>query len=600
MKHLLTSFLLLMLSVLGHAGSDPGTVSEVYAILVSPRSVTAGDMFHVMITSEKPVAAGEIGADGPLGPLVRLKTRTGGGPPFWFTDTFKADEAGEYHVYLKKAGILLAFKSFRVTTHKEVRRPSRFIWDTERSWGRSMENLYSAWLERLFELAEEGAAWNPLHEVMRDPDNNFLHNHLGLGEDDPGGKKSLVMTPDCADNPFFLRAYFAWKLGLPYGNHECSRGSLKQAPQCARWISNQTPRDAGTTSPQAFQHYLLSIKNSVHSGSARTSFTSETTDLYPIPLERMHLRPGVIFADPYGHTLTVIRWVPQTEKNPGLLLAADAQPDGTIGIRRFWRGSFFFAATSGTGGPGFKAFRPIILENGENRLLGNSEIVSHRDYSNYSLQQKGMDPPSFYDTMERLINPAPLDPAVAFSELHKAVHERLLARVTAVANGEKYMKETNYRIIPLPSGPRIFQATGPWENFSTPSRDLRLLVALDVLLDFPERVMRNPEAFRLPWDKNPAEVKKELQKLHDQWAHEVSITYTASDGKLHTLTLEDIIDRMKALEMGYNPNDCVEIRWGAPAGSTEYGSCQRRTPKNQRNMMIEYRAWFQRRIIPIR
>ena len=64
-------------------------------------------------------------------------------------------------------------------------------------------------------------------------------------------------------------------------------------------------------------------------------------------------------------------------------------------------------------------------------------------------------------------------------------------------------------------------------------------------------------------------------------------------------TLEDIINRMEALEMGYNPNDCVEIRWGTPEGSEEYDSCQRRAPKDQRSKMIKYRTWFQRRIIPV-
>jgi hypothetical protein len=597
MKHPLASFLCLMLPLLCHAGSNLGASPEAHAILVSPMSVTAGSMFHVMVTSEKHVAGGEIGAASPLGPLTLLKSRSGGGPPFWFTAAFNADQAGEYHVHIKKGGTLLAFKSFRVTVQKKSRKPDRFIWNTERSWDRSMENLYSAWLERLFMQAEEGATWNPLHEVMRDPEKNILHNHLGLGEDDKGGKNPLIMTPDCADNPSFLRAYFAWKLGLPHGFHECSRGSPRQPPQCDRWDSNQMPYKPGTTFLQAFQSYLLAIKDSVHSGSARTSFTSETSDFYPIPLARLDLRSGVVFADPYGHTLTVVRWIPQTEKNPGLLLAVDAQPDGTIGIKRFWRGSFFFSANNGGGEPGFKAHRPIILENGENRLLGNSEIASHGDYDNYALDQKGMDPSIFYDTMERLINPAPLDPIEAFSELHKAVHERLLSRVTAVANGERHMKDTNYRIVPMPSGPQIFQTTGPWEDFSSPSRDLRLLVALDVLLDFPERVMRNPKSFRLPSDKKPADVKKELQKLQGQWAHEISIAYTASDGDEKTLTLGDIINRMEALEMGYNPNDCVEIRWGTPEGSVEYDSCQRRAPKDQRSKMIKYRTWFQRRII---
>lgn len=596
----LASLLILSLPTIPHALDISGAPSTTYALLLSPRSVSVGRTFHVMIASEKNISDAEVSLNGPQGPLVPQDVHTGGGPPFWFTATFRADRVGEYQVFFRKAEVIHIFKSFKVTAQEESRDPSEFIWESEQSWDRCMENLYAAWLERLFADAKEGDSWNPLHEITRDPDKNILHNHLGLGEDDQDGKGTLDMNPDCADNPFFLRAYFAWKLGLPFGHHACDRGRVGRPPQCARWVSNQTLRKPETASLQAFQKHLLSIKNRIHSGSARTSFTSETTDLYPIPLEKGRLRPGIVFADPYGHTLTIIRWIFQTEENPGLLLAVDAQPDGTIGVKRFWRGSFFFTTSEVIGEPGFKAFRPIVLENGKNRLLRNSEISSSREYSNFSLEQRGMVPRVFFDTMDRIINPAPLDPVKAFSELHKAVHERLLTRAVAVSNGEKYMKATNYRVVPMPSGSEIFQTTGPWMAFSTPSRDLRLLVALDVLLDFPDKVMRNPEAFRLTQDEKTTEVKENLQKLHVQWARQFSVTYTRSDGTEQELTLEDVIKRMEALEVAYNPNDCTEIRWGATEGSVEYSTCQRRAPEDQRNKMIRYRSWFQRRIIPVR
>jgi len=98
-----------------------------------------------------------------------------------------------------------------------------------KGWSRTEESLYSAWIEALFAGADERSSWKALHEVMRDPARNLLYNYLGLGEDEASGPNALVMTPDCADNPFFLRAYFAWKLGLPFGFHETSWGSLESA-----------------------------------------------------------------------------------------------------------------------------------------------------------------------------------------------------------------------------------------------------------------------------------------------------------------------------------------------------------------------------------
>jgi len=42
----------------------------------------------------------------------------------------------------------------------------------------------------------------------------------------------------------------------------------------------------------------------------------------------------------------------------------------------------------------------------------------------------------------------------------------------------------------------IFQAGGQWEDFSTPNRDLRLLIAMDAVLGFPEKVASSPDDFK--------------------------------------------------------------------------------------------------------
>jgi hypothetical protein len=44
--------------------------------------------------------------------------------------------------------------------------------------------------------------------------------------------------------------------------------------------------------------------------------------------------------------------------------------------------------------------------------------------------------------------------------------------------------------------------------------------------------------------------------------------------------------------MAYNPNDCIEERWGAAEGTPDHASCHRHAPADQRARMAEYRAWF--------
>ena len=152
----------------------------------------------------------------------------------------------------------------------------------------------------------------------------------------------------------------------------------------------------------------------------------------------------------------------------------------------------------------------------------------------------------------------------------------------------------------MPNGAAIFETTGAWEDFATPSRDLRLLIALDVVRAFPERVARRPERYAMPTGKSVADVKAELESVLASELAARKFSYPRSDGSAWTLALKDVIDRASDLEMAYNVNDCVELRWGAPDKSDEASTCKRQAPPAQRAKMTEYRAWFHERRRPPR
>jgi hypothetical protein len=129
---------------------------------------------------------------------------------------------------------------------------------------------------------------------------------------------------------------------------------------------------------------------------------------------------------------------------------------------------------------------------------------------------------------------------------------------------------------------------------------MRLFIALDVLTDFPDKVMRNPEDFANPSSIEQVDLKAELENLHREWAEEITITYTRSNGEPQELALADILNRRGKLEVAYNPNDGVEVRWGAAEGSEEIASCERNAPAGQRQRMEAYRRWFKERSFPLR
>ena len=469
--------------------------------------------------------------------------------------------------------------------------------------------------------------------MLRDQSRNALYNHLGLNED----KSNITIRPDCADLPYFLRAYFAFKMGLPFGYSKCTRGDGGEPPKCFEWFNIQRVEErpppepktaahgvldmfgqqaphppmpvamkpvAGPPKPQGlvpgFSRYLPVVADGVHSGSARTRLNDDNTDYYPVALNEDVLRPGTLFADPYGHVLVLAKRIAQTGDTAGILFAVDAQPDGTVARKRFWRGNFLFAQDPALGGPGFKRFRPIMREkNGNLHRLNNAEIAKNPQYGNFSLDQAQMSIDDFYDRMDDVMSPSPLDPARAMREAIASLDEQVKARVTSVENGRKYQNSARGDA-EMPDGAAIFETTGAWEDFATPSRDLRLLIAIDVVHRFPERVARRPERYAMPAGKSVADVKAELDGILASELAERKFSYPRSDGSPWTLTLKDVIDRMVDIEMAYNVNDCVELRWGAPERSPEASTCRRHAPSAQRAKMTQYRSWFHERRRPAR
>lgn len=589
----ITLFLVFLFPAQVASGVEQCEAGDSVAVLVSPDLVIAGDPVRVLFASEAPLADVRVSAGSISGACEAVIVAQGGGPPFWVAVNVPSAPQKDFEVRLVSDEIA-ACMAVRPGQWTPRPKPRKGAWPVQRKWERGTENLYSAWLEYLF-LVPEGTFWRPLHQVLRDPARNLLINHLGMGEDDPA--TGLRLEPDCADNPYTLRAYFAWKLGLPFGYSGCDRGGKRRAPSCTTFTSNL---DAGTSRAplKAASRFLRQVAGGVHSASARTRLKDDRTDFYPVALRRNALRPGTIFADPYGHTLMLVRFVPQQAGAPGTLLAVDAQPDGTVAVKRFWRGNFLFVTDGVVGEPGFKAFRPVVQDGGKLRTLTNEEIAAHPDYAFFSLEQQGMSTTDFFDQMDRIINPTPLDPTSAYRQLHEALHEQLLTRVQAVENGELHHRQGGVSPIPMPTGLAVFQTSGPWEDYSTPSRDMRLLIAMDSLLDFPERVVRTPGAFSIPSGTTPDRVRSELLALRNEWWDEYRIEYLRSDGSRFELTLADIFARAEALEIGYNPNDCPEVRWGAPARSGEISTCRRHLPPAQSRLMKQYRSWFHERRRP--
>jgi hypothetical protein len=598
------------------------------AVLSSPFGPWQGAPLRVLFTAEKPIE-GEFALVAPDGSVAAKSAQRRGGPPYFWIAEVASPAAGTWRASLTRAGASgecsTIAREIAVSAQKPPgpRSTAGSVWPIRNTWNRATENLFSAWIEKLFDAPLDAEpSWKGWHEVLRDQSRNLLFNYLGVGED----SVTINLRPDCADFAYFLRAYFAFKLGLPFGYSNCSRSG-----KCYQWFNIDHPEatrppppsEQRTASAQpapesdasavpasvpapkqlgvapSFAQYLRIVGDVVHSGSVRVSGNDDNTDFYTVPLTQQALRPGTVYADPYGHVMMLVRRVPQSSGAAGVLLAVDAEPDGTVARKRFWRGTFLFAHETALGSAGFKHFRPIERgENGALRRLTNAQITKNPDYADFSLDQSRLAIDDFYDRMDEVMSPQPLDPFSAMKETITALEEQVNTRVNAVELGRKYQE--GHGEVSMPDGPAIFATTGAWEDFSTPSRDFRLLIAIDVVRGYPDRVARHPERYAMPSGKSVADVRAELQNVLAAELAARKFSYTRSDGSAWKLALKDVAERAGDFEMAYNPNDCVEVRWGAPANSQEAATCKRHASSPQRAKMTNYRSWFRERHWPAR
>lgn len=508
---------------------------------------------------------------------------------------------GTYTLLVGRKGRGLACQELRVEGSSaevpSVKRPGELVWTVERAWTPAEEALYSGWIREMFAAAPgEELTWSRLDLVTADPRRNLLF--------DPDEDPALQLRPDCADLPYFLRAYWAYKRRLPFAFRSCSRGRSDEAPRCSAPRSNLSAGEEGPPRPvslaQVQRFFQRTLAWGVHTGNGRTGLDDPESDFYPVAIDARALRPGAVYADPHGHILVLADLVPGTKERSGVLFAVDGQPDGTITRKRFWEGTFLFSPDPTLGGTGFKRFRPAELgPRGEVIQLDDAATAAAPGHGDLWSGYTSLATEKFYEEVDALLNPGPRDPFAVQREVLGALDDAVRSRVEAVERGAASARE-NRATVAMPSGFEVFEATGAWEKFSSPGRDMRLLIAIDVVTSFAERASRRPKAFVAPSGATGPELATALKEERDRELRERRFEYRRSDGSAWSLSLADLIGRAAALEVGYNPNDCPEVRWGAPEGSDEASTCASRAPREQRVRMEEYRRWFRERQLPRR
>jgi hypothetical protein len=443
---------------------------------------------------------------------------------------------------------------------------------------------------------------------------------------------------DCADFPYYLRAYFAYKMNLPMSfvleiaqnpftpeqikQIEAERaavllkdgdeGLVKYDKQVGdlRYSRNgnipvsrlnipstiERVRDFGVIGPN--------IVDIISSGFMRMAQAPEfgkiQPDFYSPKIIAQNIRAGTVLYNVAGHVAVVYEVTPKGE-----VLFMDAHPDNSIS-----RGSFNldYQPLRSTYGGNFKNFRPIsvlnpkynaegVIVSGQIRVATDAEIpqFSLEQYNGDSAQingkktfklkstdTKGAD---FHDWVKYRLSGGTyrLDPKLEMKNevdsLCLSAQDRVIAVQEAVNNGVHNLPHP-------PTLPQnIYGAEGEWESYSSPGRDLRLRTKI---LSIPAAAKEWIARYNA---KDPlitysgTNIKQDLMNAYQAAANSCKISYTNSNGAVISVTLERIINRVALLS--YDPYMCPELRWGANT-QTEISTCKDNSEKLEWHQLQQF------------
>ena len=347
-----------------------------------------------------------------------------------------------------------------------------------------------------------------------------------------------------------------------------------------------------TLKPWQFASAMKHLQSSISAGGLRAETGNAHSTLYPITLSREALRPGAVYVDPFSHVSMVAGW--ERAGDGYRLILADSQSTALVSIHRYVEGRLVYRAKPRASG--FRWYRPLVQDDKTKKWSPATDEQLEKEQENPMRQDRteaSRSAGSFREKIEAMQDPKPRDAIAAFRDLHEAAHQELVNRVRFVQEGFEARQKTGTDVH-LPQTPRsLFHAVGAWETHATPCKDLKLLGLLRTIDDFPAAVASSPARYSGGSARLFGEdLASQLAEAGQRWGAEYRVRYRRSDGSLIYLSLSAVMSRRSALEAAYNPNDCPEIRWGAPPGGAEASTCAQKVKDADRKQMQTYRKWF--------
>ena len=455
------------------------------------------------------------------------------------------------------------------------------------AWTERDEKGYEEFVQR---IGESGC--RTVHACLTDAASNPLYR--------ASNPANMRFYADCADLPYMLRAYFAWKNGLPfsYSTAVTPLGYSKDIRYTARGNIIPARRDlveAGIDARRAIPQIVETI-SSAHYRYPPSYSGRLPPDHYPVKIARDSIKPGTIIYDPNGHVAVIYKVTGE-----GRIHYIDTHPDNSL--TRGIYGKAFTRSSPGMGA-GFKRWRPQTLvgatqsgdgsfHGGQIRLAQDKEIPDWSDEQFFgtevnrprlwSLGKFVLDgePLEYYDYVRRRLAKAGFkyDPLEETRSMVRSLCEDMKYRVDAVDIAVKAQIHKRPQPDRLPNN--IYGTDGDWETYSTPSRDARLKTAFKELHDEIVRFLTLAAAGsdRLAYAGN--DIRSDIRQAYVQETSGCTIAYMRSDGSEKRLSFAEVERRLFALS--FDPHHCAERRWGAQ-DPEELATC---------NDAADKRGWYE-------
>lgn len=457
-------------------------------------------------------------------------------------------------VFVRAAVLGLFFANFPANAQ------SPYAWPpTADRWSQADEAGYEAFVQS---IADSGCT--TVRACLAAPANP-------LARGDPPG---LVFSADCADLVYMLRAYYAWKKGLPFGfvtiveaRQAMGEGDLRTTIHgnypVFRWdVTSQTPgADIRTV--------LQTIRDQVSTATFRVDPRIERPvqqDFYSPAITRQALHPGSAIYNGDGHVVIVSH-----VDDAGRIHFLDAHPDMSV-TRGVYAGQFDRGDPAL--GAGFHAWRPFAVVEGRFAFAVNDQLQTFsleqyfgpnaaRDWRNADFSQGGRNVDFVEFTRRRLSKGElvyDLVPEFRFSlaGLCDAFQERARMVDDSVRRG--YWRQPR---------PGTLEGSTPeeayiWLAYSSPGRDRRLRNHAQRTLDGLKRwlaLYAAKDPLVAYAGKTP---RADLQRAFDDITARCTAAYINADNQRVLLTMRDMLIRLPALS--FDPYHCPERRWGASGG----------------------------------